>query len=340
MGLQVGGSSKSESGAGTSKPLIPDDWQSQYDALLGTLGGAAGKTPEQQFGSNVFKDILSNGGVNPRLQANNDYFLSPIMQQHATTLGALNDSGNPNYKTPGVTLAPQPSGASVLNAEDVTSQDTLAKLGQYQAPVDDLISATIADMLHSGDVAQNDLRARYGGTPGGGREQVYAGQQAADTARAIGTTVGNLRLGGYQSNLGAATGDVNRGLQADQGNQGAATTRNVAQAQIDQQAAQAAADRDAQVKEFMASLLSGRQQFDVNSTLANTGQKLDAINASNNNIQTQGQNVRQQVGDYSNSGATGVDQLLATLGLGTSTFGKSTTESSKGSQVGASAGGK
>lgn len=130
-------------------------------------------------------------------------------QYAAATAGDLNALGS----------APTPVTAGQLSNTD---------LSPYMNPfTNDVIDTTKAQMLQTNALSQDQAgnAASSAGAFGGSRQGIQQGQAQAQGAMNIGQMVAQLQQANFQQAQAGATGDINRNLQADTTNQGAAQAK-------------------------------------------------------------------------------------------------------------------
>lgn len=277
----------------------------------------AGFTPDQQAGFEAARQAAGMGA--PAVQTGVNY---------ATQAGAYNPLNiNPQFAGPAATADPSGvnamyaayrSGAPSASARDVTAEDAVGGINQYLNPwTDSVINASLADQERQRQIAiaSGQARATAAGAYGGSRHGVADSLTNEAALREAGMLSANTRAAGFNTALGAATGDANRNLQGQMANQGADVATSTANAQnatslFGQQAGINAnlgmfnAGQQNQMGQFNSSLAMTADQANQGAGLTANGQRLGAAGT-----------LGQLGGLQQNMGLTGADALTRIGGM-------------------------
>jgi hypothetical protein len=192
----------------------------------------AGFTPDQQAGFEAARRAAGMGA--PAVETGVNY---------ATQAGAYNPLNiSPQFAGPAATADPSGvnamyaayrSGAPSAAARDVSAQDAVGRISQYLNPwTDEVVNASLADQERQRQIAiaSGQARATAAGAYGGSRHGVADSLTNEAALREAGMLSANARAAGFNTALGAATGDANRNLQGQMSNQAADVATSTANA--------------------------------------------------------------------------------------------------------------
>lgn len=278
-GTQTGTQSGQTAGqtAGQNTVNTTAGWDTISQLLQGMVSGAGGITPTQQ----VAMDNITSGAQGT---GNTIDYAGKVLSQY------VGNNHDP-YQIADAGKIIAPTGAAFMDA--------------YTAPVEGVIASTANDLTQGYKKALNEISARYGGAMGNGREGVAAAGATDDFLRTLDNSASNLRLGGYNTAVGAGQGDAGRQLQAN--------TSNV--------------DNGIRVNQF------NTQQKNINDAQS-IGVVNDYVNQqlAKNNIWSDANKTRADISQ------TGVGNILSYLTSQNPAFGNSSTGSQTGTQSGTSTG--
>lgn len=265
---------KTESkGVATADPLTLQREGQMWDTAQGLAA-----QPYQQYGKDrvaEFTGMQNQGfGMVPGAAAAGQGAVG-----QATGLAGAAGAYNPNVIDPsymGAAATADPNvvgggGQVGLNvaARDVTAQDAVGRIDQYMNPyTQSVVDASMSDMdlQRQRAIMQNQARATAGGSYGGSRAGVADAITNSEALRQSGGVAGQLRSAGFNTALGAATGDANRNLQAGMSNQQADIATGTANMQggiANMNAGNVAAGLRANVGMFNAGALNNASQFNA-----------------------------------------------------------------------------
>jgi hypothetical protein len=133
----------------------------------------------------------------------------------------------------------QASGAQIGPASYAQAANAYGGIGAYMNPYESaVVDSTLSDMNRARQMtlADNGRSAVLAGQYGGSRQGVADALTNAEFLRGVGSTVGNLRHGGFGTALQYSNADADRTQQVGLFNASADNARSLAQAELEQQA--------------------------------------------------------------------------------------------------------
>ena len=200
-----------------------------------SLGGSSGGGGSSGLDPAMRDAFLANAqratGVAEKLGARQFADYNPTQARAATQLmRATGADGMPAVGTAAVGQAANLAGYAGQYQPNQVSSDVIAPksflsadIGAYMNPYQqEVIDRTIADVNRGRQIASASDAAKAIGQKafGGSRAGVVEAETAGNYDRNLGDQIANLRMQGFNTAAGLATGDITRDLQAAQANQG------------------------------------------------------------------------------------------------------------------------
>jgi hypothetical protein len=341
----MGGGTTQQSGTSTSINQIPE-WMSDAGQQNYAFAQQVANQPLQQYQGQMVADVSPQTQQAWNVAANSGNVGSD--QFNAGTagyLGALSQTpmqvsaGGPTMQVK------NPGNAAAVTAGQIGSTN----LDPYMNPfTKDVINATLPGMQQANALSQNQgaNQANSANAFGGSRQGIQQGVAQAQGAQNIGQMLASLNSANFAQAQAAATGDINRSLQAQTTNQGSQQTdlARALQAQLANQSANAAdIQRGVQVGGMNQQAQQAKIQSDIAASqgLTNTGDSMNKANLANygllssagagQSMQAQNQ-INAQMAKFSqafNYPQQQLGTLLSSLGMtphDTSTSGQTTQQ--------------
>ncbi|MDX2224599.1 MAG: hypothetical protein SFV21_17740 [Rhodospirillaceae bacterium] len=242
---------------GAPNSFVADFSPDSQNAFAKIRAYASGETPGQLRGiGDQYADLARRTrqpGPNVReIAEHGPYLLDPMTDVGAAQVGAVGD---------------------------ISAQRGAEFLESYRNPWEQqVVDTSLADYDVGADRSRNDLRARRdSGAAFGDRAALADAVFAADAARGRGGLAANLRSQGFNTAANLGMQDAGRAFEAARSNQNVAMQRAIQQAQFNQQAALANAQRRDDAGRFNIDSRYRNDQQRINAALSQAGLDREAL---------------------------------------------------------------
>ena len=280
-----GGSTTQQSGTSTSINQIPQ-WMSDAGQQNYAYAQQVAEQPLQQYQGQMVADVAPQTQQSWDVAANSgNVGADQYAAGSAGYLGALSQTpmqvsaGGPTMQVN------NPGNANAVTAGQLSNTSLQPYMDPY---TQDVINATMPGMIQANALSQNQQgnAANSANAFGGSRQGIQQGVAQAQGAMNVGQMLANLNNQNFTQAQAAATGDINRNLQAQTTNQQSQQT-DLARQNTDLLANQSANAADLNRSLSAQTANQGAQQAKINSDiqasqgLTNTGDSMNKANVAN-----------------------------------------------------------